>query len=1390
MDYATLSELLGGTVFSEEYRGNPREIASRCTSQGITSPPGSTSSIEERHSATLLRAVYLIFTGNLSEAQGHLERLLGEDGLSSRFAARCRVYLFHLVCVKRLPPVLRFRSSLDDSAGHLADSELQLRERIQELERARQELSAMETLESTLLGNMLAFSTALHISFVSHPQHTPSLTPGGPTGLNPFADNIGDLSSRLGLRATKLYLDRLTTELHLARGSPESQVRLDQLHDSYDTAGDLNGVANCLLIKADNIVSPPFTSPLAMGLIAVTMGEGWSNDTWDAAEPAILLRDDRHAQDLYRQASFFFEAAECPRGSAAVLLRRGCIQHAVGLLAASQTERTAMNAFMEAGTFISRAGELFEGDVVNSMLVRCHQLLLAVSVRKIGELGNVMGLQLDPFAAATDLGRRAHDTGNTGTAAFMGTLILRFGRWRFVSSRDVTLALVCCACSRALFAGAGETYLELNALIAHANLLHQSGDMARAEVKVTEGRGPGGLLERVLERISLVCDKTDSESDSGTGGISSQNLLRFNTLKSFDLVASRIYQATSNSVRLNEWRSERDQLTPSGAGTAEQEMERLFDGFAAIALGPNPSQQTQANNDRAAIVDRMLQPIISQEQLALDYNNTMSQVYAALDRADVGTWQDCLRHFVWRCDHAANPNLQTDQIAIFKLIALSQLGALNEARAVLPGALPRQFADAMSTGHTTSPDMLEAHAPPVVAMWCRRQKLDAADRAISYCILAQDWARGAQVVSKAVDTLPEFFNNPHSLPRTSYSWQTLTFVAMIYEHNEQARRALEWYLCALDQLEGLRNAVDVEARRGCHSSIHSGELLAGLTRLCLAFDGGSSSPVSPHAGLPQQWGLPGRTWTEQALIFLERGRSRALLDLLVTKDNLDPKKVEEWAKWAYEGHLLVGMAAQQGNDIGILSYEEVAQRLRGQRGGRGVDIPAIQNQEDVLAALSRLEAEQLAAGSMFSFAEPAPTAESLFECIPQDTIVFEMNSSRQGLVMLGITHEGVVARYQSGLTDIQLRTLVLNFSSIVRESKGTAEDRGELDRIAAEISKEIVDPIKHRMLEKDVVVFAPSHVMQLFPCSALALDGDPLFLHKIVYHIPSLSILRHLSIRQPPTAAGDNGRVGVLASSAAAGANMTVREAIQERNAIPMIGPEAVMIADAFRTNPTDLAGCDTDKLRSIFGQSDIVHLATHGTAIFGSPWQSYLDTEPPFRVLDLAALTACARLVVFGCCWSGAGSANPGNDVVGFTHATLASGAQAYIGGLWKTADLASMLLMVLFYREIARSQEGGEDGGRRVRLAEAWRNAQVALYHSDMASVRALLVEAKDLWRDKVQSEETRFLERFQYSEKMLNSFLRLYSRQSTVVDFKHPAMWAPYILVGCGDVVFGPQ
>ncbi|KAK3339811.1 CHAT domain-containing protein [Lasiosphaeria hispida] len=1337
MDYATISLCLGGSIFSEEYRGGLDEIRSRCAESSSRA-----SSANDAPSAMLLQAVYCIYTGSLSEAQHLLDDLLAQHDSSLQFLARCHIYAFLLETVRRLPPVLRFCSTLGNPAIRLLDAERDIEGKMAKLHDISRHLSnsAMETVEYILVGNLLTFNTTLHMLFRKHSKHPSTFAPNEPVSLNPFTDGLRDLAASLNLGITEMYLQRLTVEMHFARGLDEWKNLLKRLQDSYEASMDLNGMANCYLIEADSIVSLPFTSPLAMNLITLTKAGGWSDSTWDATQSAFPLQSKELADELYDRAFFLFDAGASPRGKAAVLLRRGCIHHAVAISPETNTKNAATaSALKQAASCFAEAAGLFEGDIVNSMLVACHRLLLAISARHMQNTSNLSlgpdhGLPADVLLAAADLGRRARETGNAGAAQFMGSLMLMFGRWRFMSSqRDVQTALVCCLCARAFFEAAEDPYLQLQSLIAHASILHESGDHERAQVTIENGRETQGLLGRALESIQKA-SFSELPERPGTGICA----LRSNTVQAFDTIACRIYQTTGNSVLFEDWRRQRDQLAQ--LGSYEKDMEDLID-----RLGELSPPSAKPVPPAIEIVPKLL----SIEALQCEYNKKMVLVYEALDNADIEAWKSHLRGFLSACDttEVAEPYSSPDIAAFFKLVALSQLGALDGARAVLPVALGEYLTSSEARDQFNRG--FEALAPPDMVVERSKQKFHEADGALARCVLAQDWKVGARVLSTAESLCPKQFEKPQTIPPVPGSWMTLTFVGMICEHNKQLQKALEWYLEALERLEGLRKAVDIEVRRGCHSSIYSGELFAGLARVCISMhqSGGLEQGPSGYGKSPSDFGLSGRSWLEQALLFIERGKARTLLDYVVTKDNGDPKKLEEWAQLAYEGRLLIGLETQQGQRAKALSPDEVARKLGRVPGG-------MRSREDVQRALSHLDAEQLALGAMLGLAEPEPDAIPLFSCIPRDTVVFEISSSRQGLV---------------------LRTLVLNFSKIVRSKSTNAESAERLSEIASAISKELLEPLKHTMSDKDVVAFAPSHVMQLFPCTALILEEQPLFLSKIVYHIPSLSLFRHLSQRGELDLSPGQKTISVLASSKAAGSDMKPGRELVER-AIPMIGPEAVMIADAFTTDAADLASCTTDELRSILRESNIVYLTTHGKSMDSSPWQAFLDTEPPFRVLDLAALaTTHARLIVFGCCWTGAGSANAGNDVVGFAHATLASGARAYLGGLWQVHELVSLVLMVYFFRELAA------DGS--IHLASALRNAQIAMYHMDNSSVVVLIDETLELWRQKINREDTKFLQRFKHSESYLVMLRKRFSREAEELDFKHPTMWAPFILTGWG-------
>jgi hypothetical protein len=126
---------------------------------------------------------------------------------------------------------------------------------------------------------------------------------------------------------------------------------------------------------------------------------------------------------------------------------------------------------------------------------------------------------------------------------------------------------------------------------------------------------------------------------------------------------------------------------------------------------------------------------------------------------------------------------------------------------------------------------------------------------------------------------------------------------------------------------------------------------------------------------------------------------------------------------------------------------------------------------------------------------------------------------------------------------------------------------------------------------------------------------------------------------------------------------------------------------------------------KAIYESSDIVHIATHGLQSGSFAWDSTISLGEKLRVVDIARLHSQASLVCFAACVSGLGEDNINNDLLGFSHAVIASGASTFLGGLWQVDDLATMILMIFFHRAI-------EEQKPDVSLAACWRQAQVRLY------------------------------------------------------------------------------
>jgi hypothetical protein len=147
---------------------------------------------------------------------------------------------------------------------------------------------------------------------------------------------------------------------------------------------------------------------------------------------------------------------------------------------------------------------------------------------------------------------------------------------------------------------------------------------------------------------------------------------------------------------------------------------------------------------------------------------------------------------------------------------------------------------------------------------------------------------------------------------------------------------------------------------------------------------------------------------------------------------------------------------------------------------------------------------------------------------------------------------------------------------------------------------------------------------------------------------------------------------------------------------------------------------------------------------------------------------------VCFAACVSRLGEDNVGNDLLGFSHAVIASGASTFLGGLWQINDLATIILMIFFHRAIKEQKSD-------VSLAACWRQAQVRLYELTKPKLRVLLEELIKIWDEAVHDGKI-----LPGTSPQARADIRNILEEDEECDFTHPFYWAAFVLVGRGSLL----
>jgi len=402
-----------------------------------------------------------------------------------------------------------------------------------------------------------------------------------------------------------------------------------------------------------------------------------------------------------------------------------------------------------------------------------------------------------------------------------------------------------------------------------------------------------------------------------------------------------------------------------------------------------------------------------------------------------------------------------------------------------------------------------------------------------------------------------------------------------------------------------------------------------------------------------------------SLVATERGRARALLDLLRTT--------------AAEARGVPGTsAAEQGPGADpVREADELLEPLR----------------NAATPALSYLVTRDALLGWL-----ALPSGEVRVHCQQASRAWLDTLVSGVRALVYAANPEGAGAADSEStmLTDISVP-----LPAQCAPSPGPAADivRKGLQQVLAALSQVLVPPdFLSGLPESGELVIVPNGVLGLLPFAALPVDADgmPLGIRYALRYAPSLAFLRQVEPSAPTSgtgAASQSPRVRLAGAVIVGDPTMPLDpETAAPFPALAPAGRTARWLAD--RLGGTALTGPEATKSAVIkgFARAPLIHLGTHGRA-FGSEAlarRSFVvlaadrASDGLLTVADVVdSLQLDADLVVLSACETGLGNIKETEGTLGLQRAFLARGARSVLVSLWKVDTAATDALVREFYDE-----------------------------------------------------------------------------------------------------------
>lgn len=450
-----------------------------------------------------------------------------------------------------------------------------------------------------------------------------------------------------------------------------------------------------------------------------------------------------------------------------------------------------------------------------------------------------------------------------------------------------------------------------------------------------------------------------------------------------------------------------------------------------------------------------------------------------------------------------------------------------------------------------------------------------------------------------------------------------------------AELALKYYVQAIDIIEVQRSTINTEASK-------------------IGFVGNKENLYLDTVAL-----LIEMKRYDEAFVYAERAKARALVDTLASKQNLGTnKRIKNTSQI---------LSSIQDAEIQLANTDfanEGKQRAASRAFLRKKQQSLINTQPE-LASLVTVT---------------APDLGELQALLPADETLLEYYGDNENLYVFILNRRGV------GAVKLDAKNLAADISDF-RATLSNPQD-GAYRRNANSLYRRLISPVEARIKTNNVTI-VPHGTLHYLPFNALMANNEFLIDRYNLRVLPSASVMKFLN------------KNSAVPNDLLALGNPDVGDPKLD---LPGAQLEAVAVARTFKRTELLLRKKATETaVKTRGGEFKRIHFASHGLFDSEKPLSSGLllaadiDNDGLLTVGELYDLDLNADLITLSACETALGTVANGDDVVGFTRGFLYAGANSIVSSLWKVDDAATNQLMQSFYTNMKR-----QDKRSSLRMAQ----------------------------------------------------------------------------------------